>query len=179
MNKMPPLTFLERHDPRAENMQELLEIAKKVTTDLFEADGEIKPTFLFDNPPGNFTSAMQFPWRNDNEKHAVAHCVRSMLSTLGLNRYAVICEMFFSVVRVRAGDSMSDAYKNAPRPSENPNRSEGILISVHDVTGEKSLSACYVIERPANAKPRITLDERFNSGSFIDMTFAPVPHVKN
>lgn len=173
MSRPPPMRFLTRHDPRADNSIELLEIAKRLATEVFEVDGEIPATFLFDNPPGNFTSALQWGWSNDDEKHRIAYTIHQMCVQLDLPRYAVVIEMYFSTFKASPGTSMEEVQKRMPRPRDDPNRRECILIAVHSLRGEPTVTALYVIERPESGKPRLVLDSKMSGMEFVDMTFAP------
>lgn len=173
---MPKTRFLPPGIPRAQSAQELLEIAKGTAIALFNHLGGIEPTFMFDNPPGQYTSAMQVLWQNATEKHMVAHTMRKMFEALGLTRYAVITEIWWS--EVRATGTLAEAMNSAPRPSKDPNRKEGIIIIVHDGP-DITLSAMFEIHRPAGAKPHLTEVSQKGASQFVDMTFAPVPKTKN
>lgn len=171
---MPPIRFLPPGIPRADSGPALLEIAKGATEAIFALNGEILPTFMFDNP-GGYTSAMQIPWSNPSEKRAVAFTVRRMFEVLGIKRYAVITEMWFSIARHSKATSVAEALAaNATiRPSQDPNRKEGILVVVHD--NDQTHAALYVIERPPGGSPRLRLEKDDAPGQFVDMLFAPAP----
>lgn len=177
-NGMPEMRFLTRHDPQAHSDQELLEIAKTLATEEFEKDGDLPPTFMFDNPPGQFTSAFQTVWGGNNEKHAIARTVCKMFSIIGAERYAIIIEMWFLMQKHEPGTTAKEAQERMGLPSQSPDLREGVLIVVHG-EGNRPLSFLYEIIRPEGRKPHlIPRPEMAKGGEFIDMTFAPAPATK-
>lgn len=171
LNVPPPLRFLRRFDPPAATSQELLKVATSAAKDIFYKNGEIvSGTFMFHNPPGEFTSTCEFGWRSTSEKLKVAYTVRKMLEMVGAERYAVISEVWYYSTSAK-DRTMADIQRNDPAPSQHPDRKEGVMVLVRDRT-DTPLSSFFDIKRRINAKPMLVdhLDHSKVS-ELVDMTF--------
>lgn len=171
LNLLPPLRFLRRFDPPAATSEELLKVATAAAKDIFYKNGEIiSGTFMFDNPPGGFTSACAIPWSDTSSKLRVAYSVRKMLETIGIERYAVMSEVWYYSTSAK-DRTMADIQRNDPVPSEHPDRKEGVMVLVRDRT-DTPLSSFFDIKRRINAKPMLVeYPDQDKVSELVDMTF--------
>lgn len=177
---MPPITFLDRKDPQAHSSAELLEIAKTMVIEEFRKHGTINPTFMFDNPPGGYTTSMQTAWTDTAEKAGVALAVRKMLEFIKAERYAIITEAWYVSVEVDKDTSAGEAYRDAtkgPLPSEHPDRKECITIIVWG-SGPEPLGHMFEIKRRVNSRP-VLVDSKLNPDGLIDMRFGKLNPTRN
>lgn len=171
INLTHAMLFLSRHDPRTNSAAELFATAQKVAKEEFWKHGKILPTFLFDNEPGGYTSAVQLPWRDNKEKHAVSYAIKKTLEAFGADRYAVITEAWYYSQNAKSADSAWDSFRNNPPPSEHPDRKECVTIFVYDRSTPPLSCLLPIIRRP-NSRPKLGDPEHADGGDgLIDMTF--------
>lgn len=177
MDWPPPIKFLVRKDPQAKTSAELLEIAKKLVAEEFAKKGEIPPTFMFDNPLGGHTSAMQVWWNGTAQKRASGMLLRKLLEEISAERYAIITEAWFVSAKVKKDQTAGEAYKAYTdlklAPSEHPDRKECITVIVWGPETEPLTHVFYIKRRP-NSRPVLVDADDWNNlagGQMIDMTF--------
>lgn len=168
---MPPMIFLRRFDPAADTSEELLRVATEAAKDIFYKNKEIvSGTFMFNNPDGSYTSVCLVPWRSTAEKKQVAYSVRKSLEALGVERYAVISELWYYTTSAE-DRTMAQIQREDPTPSEHPERKEGVMVLVRDRT-DTPLSAFFDIKRRVNARPMLVeYREKEKIHDLVDMTF--------
>lgn len=170
MKTLPPFRYLTRHDRQAHSSRDLLELAKTVASEIFSNDGEIPPTFLFDNPAGNFTSACQIAWGDNESKKRVAYAMRRALEAMDCERYAVITEVWVTQKKLDKNKNIEEAIEEEAPPSKHPDRQEGVMILVRDRT-DMPLSYMFKIIRPTNKEPSLEKYTDSEPTDIVDLTF--------
>jgi hypothetical protein len=108
----------------------------------FGEDGELRaPVWMMQTQSGQLIVVMT-PIDRDTDRDMVAEAMRTLFKEHKAKRYAFAMEMWFAVDR--------DTVRNSTRPSQRPDRREGVLISGEDCNGE-TRSVMHEIDRSSGA----------------------------
>jgi hypothetical protein len=133
-------------------MQELFELARDRSAEMFHETGEVLP--MWHAVAGNGDNILiATPWCNDDEKDAAMHALRALFASHQVKRYAFMVEAWMVVVDHGNIDGVRT--EGLPRPSEHPDRREMLRVTVEDRSGEM-LSGHYFILRPEHGKPTLS-----------------------
>ena len=152
------------------DLETLMRVHARVSRERFAEDGELPfPSWLIERKDGRRLLLATPMGRGESD--SVAAAVRKAIKEFGGVRYAYAVETWFL-----APMSDKELAELKVRPSESPDRLEGILISGEDISGEQK-SVMYEIKRFLGAKPTLGKAQHSDefTGIFADM-FAVGPY---
>jgi hypothetical protein len=119
-------------DYRQELRKALLESSFEMSSKLLLEEGSIMPVWIILYDDGTAPFIRPTPWRNEAEKVAALGAMRSFIKLTGAVMYAMISETWMAH---RTASSFEEAEKQGPRPSQDPNRLEALMIVIADPVG--------------------------------------------
>lgn len=114
-------------------MIDLHELAKTGAEANLINSGEVMPMFFGQLADGTIYATPAGPYSSQSEKEYAFHTRLAALRGRGAERFTLVVETYCSTYQGTEGMDVDDVLASAPRPSEDPNAKEAVLVQTSGV----------------------------------------------
>jgi hypothetical protein len=129
--------------PPFDSVASLLEHTQSFAVKMMRMTGELQTMFIVVTP--DTIMPVMAPWASDVQKETVLLAIGKLMREHGATMYAVLSEVWVATESVSPGRTAEEVLARARRPSERPDRREGVLVAATD--GNLRLGQLYETHR--------------------------------